>query len=539
MKSKTVICEYQNIHSFLEILGYSHESTKCNLLKERFDKTGIIKYFINIYVVYFNIKNKILTTKDGNPFIIYKFIAGNISLIFESKINLKNLNKVKDNFDINENDILDSVIIGSGPGGSIAALKLLKKGGKVLIIEKGAYFEKDNIQHHSYNQTKLQFSNEGMNFCYGNNPILFAEGSAFGGGSEVNSGLYFKLLGKYKEDFLKLSNISENKWDSKENFVEDKINVQLQPSSYANNIESALIKGSKLNNLICKEIPRWRLYNPEIHQGMTETYLNESESLGLLRLTETKVIKINNNNDKFISLKIIKDEKTYYLKTKKLVLAAGTIGTPYLLKSSNLLKDKARFNLHPMTRCVVDYGKAVNSGDLFPPFQSWTKDLKYKLGYSVSTPPYIKATLASLGASKVTTPDNHMVSYFSSTVLEKSNGRLFFILGKVIPFIYIKKPDRKKIHNGYKILKETLSKGGAKNIWPNKGISPISTVHIFGSIPLNKSKDIDKNGALKDDKRIKISDGSLLPAAPWGNPQAVIMVLNEILMERWINTFGK
>ena len=37
--------------------------------------------------------------------------------IFESKINL---NKVKDNFDINENNILDSVIIGSGPGGSIA-----------------------------------------------------------------------------------------------------------------------------------------------------------------------------------------------------------------------------------------------------------------------------------------------------------------------------------------------------------------------------------------------------------------------------------
>ena len=84
------------------------------------------------------------------------------------------------------------------------------------------------------------------------------------------------MLGQYKEDFLKLSNISENKWNSKENFVEDKINVQLQPSSYADNIESALIKGSKLNNLICKEITRWRLYNPEIHQGMTETYLNES-----------------------------------------------------------------------------------------------------------------------------------------------------------------------------------------------------------------------------------------------------------------------
>ena len=43
---------------------------------------------------------------------------------------------------------------------------------------------------------------------------------------------------------------------------------------------SSLINGSNKNNLICQEIPRWRKYNPEIHQGMTETYFKEAENLG-------------------------------------------------------------------------------------------------------------------------------------------------------------------------------------------------------------------------------------------------------------------
>tara|TARA_Y100000817_G_scaffold308424_1_gene296160 strand:+ start:473 stop:673 length:201 start_codon:yes stop_codon:yes gene_type:complete len=66
----------------------------------------------------------------------------------------------------------------------------------------------------------------------------------------------------------------------------------------------------------------------------------------------------------------------------------------------------------------------------------------------------------------------------------------------------------------------------------------MTTVHIFGSLPINSNKDIGKNGELLLDPRIKICDASLLPTAPWGNPQAVIMALNEILIERWLETFG-
>ena len=125
---------------------------------------------------------------------------------------------------------------------------------------------------------------------------------------------------------------------------------------------SSLIEGSKLNNLVYQEIPRWRTYNPESHQGMIKTYLQEARELGLKRLTDTKVIKINNKDKNKISIKIEKNKQIYFLYAKKVVLSSGTVSTPSILKKSSLLKDKIKFNLHPMTRCVVDYGSEVNSG---------------------------------------------------------------------------------------------------------------------------------------------------------------------------------
>ena len=67
----------------------------------------------------------------------------------------------------------------------------------------------------------------------------------------------------------------------------------------------------------------------------------------------------------------------------------------------------------------------------------------------------------------------------------------------------------------------------------------MTTVHIFGSLPLNHNNDLGSFGELKIDNRIKICDSSILPSAPWGNPQAVMMVLNVILIQKWFKAFDK
>ncbi len=529
-------CSFNGIHPILYFLDYECDKVKCKSVYTRISNTGYIKYFLFFYLFFLNIFKFIdLFISANKNFIFFKFIAGIVVLVFES--DPETLHKSKDKLKKNkyEEKIYDIAVIGSGPGGSIAALRSIESGKSVILVESGKIFSPGTVKHHSLDQTTKQFKNQGMNFCYGNVPMLFAEGFTYGGGSEVNSGLYFKLTEPYKSSFLDKCKIHEEEWNRYEKRVEEMLSVQKTPPGTYKEIKSALIEGSKKKGLICEEVPRWRTYKPvEEHKSMQVTYLKIAENQGMNILSNSEVKRILPNN-KYINIECLSDEKKILIKAKKVVLSSGTIGTPQILKNSGLLNDKIYFNFHPMNRVVAEYRIDVNDGDLFPPYQSWTKDYKFKFGYSVSTYPYVKATLASLGKQKDFPNEKRLVSYFSSTILDNSEGRLINIGGKLIPFCFLKKEDRNKIKEGFLILKNLLTSTDIINLWPKSDTSPMTTVHIFGSLPLNKHTDFGELGELKKDPRIKVCDASLLPEAPWGNPQAVVMVLNEILIDKWLN----
>ena len=65
--------------------------------------------------------------------------------------------------------------------------------------------------------------------CLGNIPMIYAEGSTLGGGSEVNSGLYFKLVEPYKTKLLKACNLDIEEWNMAEKEIEHSLSVQNDP----------------------------------------------------------------------------------------------------------------------------------------------------------------------------------------------------------------------------------------------------------------------------------------------------------------------
>ncbi len=530
-------CKFSYIHHFLSLLSYEHEYKKCELIVERLNQVNYLKSVLIIYIYFIKLLRFSPKMIELNKkFIFYKFISGIVILVFESDTSYDSKAKtINKKF---KNQVFDTVVIGSGPGGAIAALRCLEKGEKVALIESGQAYLPGSISHHSLGQANLQFVNQGLSLAFGNMPLLYAEGGTYGGGSEVNSGLYFKLSGPYRDDFLNKCNLEEKEWSEKEKVVEKLISVQKSPKGTYVDIKSALISGSKKLDLTVEEIPRWRKYSPiEEHQSMQLTYLKKAERLGLEVLVNTEVLKINDKEDEIKIIAKSIESDPIIVKTNKIVLSAGTINTPKILKKSKLISGKVNFNFHPMTRCVVDYGEKVNHGDLFPSFQSWTSDYKYKFGYAVSSYPFVKATLASLGKYKDLVKLSNLVCYFSSTVLDNPWGRIVYVRNKPLPIIYIGRKDREKIRTGFSLLKRIMKNGGVKKIWPSEKLPSLTTVHIFGSLPLNSNKNIGGNGQLVKNSRIKICDSSLLPSAPWGNPQAVMMVLNEILIEKWLNSF--
>ena len=168
-----------------------------------------------MYLIFFNILSISKRIVELNKkFILFKFISGVIILVYESEIEYTENPPVTKKYTVNNLDtIYDTVVVGSGPGGSIAALRLLEKGEKVAIIEWGQptpQKKRLNITH--WTKQKYQFNKQGMTLCLENILMLFAEGSTYGGGSEVNGGLYFKLTGPYRTQFLKESGLSEEEW---------------------------------------------------------------------------------------------------------------------------------------------------------------------------------------------------------------------------------------------------------------------------------------------------------------------------------------
>jgi cholesterol oxidase len=98
----------------------------------------------------------------------------------------------------------DVLVVGSGFGGSVAALRLTEKGYRVAVLEAGARFEDDDLPETSFEVTKYLFRPEVG--CYGIQRIdalrdcLIVSGAGVGGGSLVYANTLYEPLPAFYAD---------------------------------------------------------------------------------------------------------------------------------------------------------------------------------------------------------------------------------------------------------------------------------------------------------------------------------------------------
>lgn len=101
----------------------------------------------------------------------------------------------KENYQVVEGDVVehcDVCVIGSGAAGAVLANKLAAAGKSVVLLEKGGYFEGEDMNQRDEDMMPLLWKNCGMNFT-DDLRIVIAQGSCLGGSTVINDAVCFPI----------------------------------------------------------------------------------------------------------------------------------------------------------------------------------------------------------------------------------------------------------------------------------------------------------------------------------------------------------
>lgn len=428
---------------------------------------------------------------------------------------------------VDEERIFDFIIVGSGPGAAVAALKMSETS-SVLVLEQGLLPSTPYESHHTLEHVKRDFYKSGQELIVGPWTSQFTQACVFGGGSEVNSGLYHRLPEHLLPQFSSAAGISSSEYTKSENSIFNLLNpVQMD----LRETDSLIYRGCSTIGLEVKNIPRWREYaeDGKFQQlGMNRLVWSEhSQKLNFSLLQGTKIIHIDNTSRKTIKVYTIDvNGNRREFVTKNLIMAAGTTNTPSILAKSGIIHwREINFQWHPMFRAVVN----ARIDDLgfrdVDPFQGWTEDRQIKVGSAVSQPGLLSYALGRRLESK---EYSRMRSIYVSFV---SSGKGGLIPNSNIPWYVPSELDKSNSARALDVLGSVINSSGTTFDNLDWRKSPkFSTVHIFGSLPVGGNLYLNGSSRLSRDERIQISDASLVPHGPGVNPQGVVMTLCDALV---------
>jgi len=295
--------------------------------------------------------------------------------------------------------IYDYIVIGSGFGGSVASLRLVEKGYKVLLLEQGKRFNPEDFPKTNWNIPKYLWVPSVR--CFGFQKLSFyttasiMSGTGVGGGSlvyantlyippdEFFSNLFWHRFGDWKkilEPFYdRASFMLGRKKYSKLN-TEDKVLEEVSKEMNAHDTFETVHVGVNIDGTEQETDPYFNGLGP-LRKGCIEcagcmvgcrenakntldrNYLWFAEKLGLEILPETKAEKISYEN-KLYQIEttgitsFLKSKKTVF-RAKGIVVAAGALGTLELL-----LKQKYKYVTLPALSDTLGHELRTNAETL-------------------------------------------------------------------------------------------------------------------------------------------------------------------------------
>lgn len=399
------------------------------------------------------------------------------------------------------------VIVGTGAGGGLLARELAKNGKKVVILEKGPYID----------------SKDAFNYYDKYAPgVDLLSTTCVGGSTAVSMANMVRALDEELHEFgIDLTKEYE--------YVEQLVGVHELDDSHigrgtqlfldaARDLGLDVVKMPKaIREEECIQCGKCAFGCPVNAKWTAKDFVDEAVEAGAELICEAEVIDIILCNMEASGVKYVKDHEEHLIKTDKIILCAGAIQTPIIMKNMGL----------------TGIGREI----FFDPFVTvggYLKDINFNT----------EVQMAALVKGKNFVLSPHFSSFIKANIDDPD------VDDKDILSIMVKTPDECKgyIHTDGFVRKENtiediryLAEGVATAgfILEKAGVDPTtigSTVyrgaHPGGTVQIGKALDSNLESEIPN---LYVCDASVLPISPGKPPILTILALAKRLADYLIN----
>ena len=305
---------------------------------------------------------------------------------------IENLGQRNEKYEIIKNDIVETVdacIIGSGAAGAVLAKELAESGKRVVLLERGGYYEGKDMNQRDADMMPLLWKNGGLNFDE-NLRIAIAQGCCLGGSTIINDAVCFDTPQRVMEEWRNLGvDFSEEEWSSHMQRVRNIVHVVEVTEDELNRNNRMLREGAKRlglrdhsknfrNCINCMQCGFCHFgCHYETKQNVLVTYIHEA----LNRPDSDMKVYCNCYIDKIVHKNGIVEgvegdfvdidgKKTFRIRinSKIVIISAGAIASSKILLKNGIGQDVVGRGLclHPGIQVIGDFDYEIKGNQGIP-----------------------------------------------------------------------------------------------------------------------------------------------------------------------------
>jgi choline dehydrogenase-like flavoprotein len=411
----------------------------------------------------------------------------------------------------------DVIVVGTGPGGASVARELARGGARVAMLEQGSAAPLRG----SLGQMAAMAAVPGKGAFIHRDASLLVRAITLGGTSTINFATaapppkaMFAAHGIDLEPALAALRAELPMAPLPDNLV--------GPMA-ARIMEAALglaLPWAKLDKLIRPASCRsgcWRCVTgcPYGAKWTARDFVDEALRHGAVLRERARVTRVLVEDGRAIGVEAVVDGETQRLRAGRVVLAAGGIGSPRLLRASGLLLKPAAFFSDPVVAVMgsVDDLSADEIGGAEVPMAagaSWHAD---GIALADLTLPQAMYQAFALQASRV---DRLLAHRRTLSIMVKIRDGIGGKVGQRWVDKTLQPADREKFERGIAIARSILARAGARHVFASHHFA----AHPGGSLRIGEQVDA---GLATSTPGLYVCDASVIPE-PWGLPPTLTLL---------------